>query len=167
MATSLKHVDPTEPLSRFARAYAALSTTGVGRFISRHLCWGLDPILLRLTSGRLASTLVFPTAVLETLGARSGVGRRNAVIYFNDGTDVIIAASNAGATRHPDWYYNLRAHREVAFGGMRMNAVVVDDEAERSRLWALADRVFPAYATYRVSAADAGRSIPLVRLVPW
>ncbi|HEY1829636.1 MAG TPA: nitroreductase/quinone reductase family protein [Acidimicrobiales bacterium] len=120
-----------------------------------------------MTSGRLASTLVFPTAVLETLGARSGVGRRNAVIYFNDGTDVIIAASNAGATRHPDWYYNLRAHREVAFGGMRMNAVVVDDEAERSRLWALADRVFPAYATYRVSAADAGRSIPLVRLVPW
>jgi deazaflavin-dependent oxidoreductase (nitroreductase family) len=138
----------------------------MGRFVSRQLCWGLDPTLLRLSGGRLASTLVFPTAVLETRGARSGVRRRNAVIYFNDGTDIFIAASNAGATRHPDWYFNIRAHHEVTFAGLPMNTVVVEDGAERARLWALADRVFPAYATYRETAADADRSIPLVRLIP-
>jgi deazaflavin-dependent oxidoreductase (nitroreductase family) len=165
LTSTLKHSDPNKPLSRFARAYAASSTTGIGRFVSRHLCWGLDPILLRLTGGRLASTLVFPTAVLETRGARSGVRRRNAVIYFEDGTDIVIAASNAGATRHPDWYYNIRAQSEVTFGGLPMSAVVVDGEVERARLWSLADRVFPAYALYRETAADAGRSIPLVRLI--
>jgi hypothetical protein len=45
-----------------------------------------------------------------------------------------------------------------------MRASVVRDEAERERLWALADRVFTPYATYRRDAAKAGRTIPIVQL---
>jgi len=105
--------------------------------------WKLDPVLLRATRGRLATTLVFPTAVLETTGAKSGARRRNAVIYFHDGDRVTIVASNAGSPRYPSWYHNLRAHPDVVFGGIAMYAAVVDDDTERSRLWRLADRVFP------------------------
>jgi len=54
----------------------------------------------------------------------------------------------------------------VTFGGMPMRAAVVDDEAERDRLWTLADRVFPAFATYRRDAAEKHRSIPLIQLTP-
>jgi deazaflavin-dependent oxidoreductase (nitroreductase family) len=121
---------------------------------------------LRATHGRFATTLVFPTALLETRGARSGARRRNAIIYFHDGDRVTIVASNAGDARHPAWYHNLRAHPDLTFGGIPMRASVVNDEAERQRLWVLADRVFPAFASYRRDAAKVNRRIPIVQLVP-
>lgn len=164
MATKLRYADPTRPPGRFVRAYAAFGATRFARFISRHVNWKLDPFLLRVTRGRLATTLVFPTAVLETQGARSGARRRNATIYFHDGDRVTIAASNAGSSRHPAWYHNLLAHPDVTFGGNPMRATVVNDEAECERLWVLADRVFPAFASYRRDAAKANRRIPIVQL---
>jgi hypothetical protein len=98
---ALRYIDPSRSPGRFARAYAALAATRSARFISRHVNWKLDPLLLGVTRGRLATTLVFPTSVLETKGARSGAIRQNAIIYFHDGERVTIAASNAGAARHP------------------------------------------------------------------
>lgn len=164
MAATLRYVDPTRPPSAFARAYAAVAATRFARFISRHINWKLDPLLLRMTGGRVATTLVFPTALLETQGARSGAIRRNAIIYFNDGDRVTIAASNAGDSTHPGWYYNLRAHPDVTFGGIPMRAAVVTDDAELDRLWGLADQVFPAFANYRHGAAKSNRTIPIVQL---
>jgi deazaflavin-dependent oxidoreductase (nitroreductase family) len=164
--TKIRYVDPSRPPSAIARAYAALATTRVARFVSRHVSWKLDPVLLRMTRGRFATTLVFPTAVLETVGAKSGARRRNAVIYFHDGDRVTIVASNAGSPRHPSWYYNLRANPAVVFAGIPMVATVVDDETERTRLWRLADRIFPAFASYRRDAAKVNRSIPIVQLAP-
>ena len=166
MATQLRYVDPTPRPGTLARAYAALAATRLSRFVSRHLSWKLDPLLLRATRGRVATTLVFPTAVLETTGAKSGARRRNAIIYFHDGDRVTIVASNAGSPRHPSWYHNLRANPDVVFGGIAMHAAVVEDAAERDRLWHLADRVFPAYASYRRDAARVNRKIPIVQLTP-
>ena len=48
--------------------------------------------------------------------------------------------------------------------GGPMRATVVIDEPERERLWVLADRVFPAYASYRRSAAKVNRTIPIIQL---
>jgi len=143
MPRQLKYVDPSRPRSSFTRAYVAFGTGRLGRFISRHVFWKLDPLLLRATRGRLSMALVIRTAVLETRGAKSGAVRRNAVIYFHDGDRVTIVASNAGYARHPAWYHNLRAHPDVTLGGIPMRATVVSDEAARQRLWPLADRVFP------------------------
>jgi deazaflavin-dependent oxidoreductase (nitroreductase family) len=164
MAARLKYVDPNTAAGRFARGYAKLAATRPAKFVSRHVNWKLDPLLLRLTGGRLASTIVFPTALLETSGARSNALRRNAIIYFHDADAVTIVASNAGAARHPSWYYNLLANPNVNFGGVAMRAEVVADEGERDRLWAFADRVFPAFADYRRDAAKVGRVIPIVQL---
>lgn len=166
MPAPLRPVDPTRRPGWVVRAYAALAATRVAKFISRHVNWKIDPLLLRLTGGRIATTLVFPTALLETEGARSGARRRNAIIYFHDGDRVTIVASNAGAPSHPAWFHNLRVHPDVTFGGIPMRATVVDDEAERARLWVLADRVFPAFASYRRDATAAHRTIPIVQLAP-
>ena len=76
-----------------------------------------------------------------------------------------IIASRAGDTRHPAWFHNLRGNPDVTFGGIPMRATVVADEAERQRIWALADRVFPPFASYRERAARVGRTIPIVQLV--
>ena len=119
---------------------------------------------MRATRGRLGFDLMIPTALLETRGAKSGKRRRTVVIYFHDGERVTIIASKLGLPNHPAWFHNLRADPEVTLGGVPMRATVVEDEAERRRLWALADRVFAPYAAYRREAAQANRTIPIVQL---
>lgn len=148
------------------RAYASFAVTRIARMLSRLVAWRLDPVLLRWTGGRLASTLVFRSAVLETRGARSDLTRRHAVIYFHDGHRVIVTASNAGAARHPSWYHNLRANPEVTFAGRPMRAAEVEDAAEKQRLEQLGDRTFPAFARYRAQATAAGRAVPIIELTP-
>jgi deazaflavin-dependent oxidoreductase (nitroreductase family) len=164
MPTTLKHVDPNRPRGWFSRAYGWLVSTRPMLFVSRIIGWKLDPYLLRATGGRLGTGLVLPTAVLETKGAKTGAVRRNAVIYFHDGERVTIVASRAGGPHHPAWYHNLCAHPDVTFGEIPMRATVVRDEAERERLWTLADRVFAPFARYRRQAAKVGRDIPIVQL---
>lgn len=166
MPQRLKVVIPPASPGLARRAYSAFAVTRFARLLSRLVSWKLDPVLLRVTGGRLASTLLFRSAVLETRGARTGRARRNALIYFHDGDRVILTASNAGAAHHPAWYHNLRAHPEVTYGGLPMRAAVVDDPADTRRLQELGDRTFPAFATYRAQAATAGRSVPIIQLSP-
>jgi deazaflavin-dependent oxidoreductase (nitroreductase family) len=161
----LRYVDPTRSRGFFSRAFAAFSATRLGRFLSVKVAWRVDPYLLRATRGRLGLGLVLPTALLETRGAKTGAVRRNGVIYFHDADRVTIIASKAGDRHHPAWFHNLRANPDVTFGGVPMRATVVQDEAERQRLWTLADNVFAPYATYRHQAAKANRTIPIVQLI--
>ena len=162
--TSLKRVERRRPRTWLSRALLALMTTPPALFLTRHISWKLDPLLLRVTGGRLSSALYIRTAVLETRGAKSGELRRNAVIYFHDGDRVTIIPSNAGAARNPAWFHNLVAHRDVTLGALPMWATVVRDEEERRRLWMLADLVFPPFEKFRRKAVAANRSIPIVQL---
>jgi deazaflavin-dependent oxidoreductase (nitroreductase family) len=166
MAARLKHVDPDRRPGAFSRANAAFANTRLGRFLSVHVVWKVDPWLMRVTGGRLGFGVGIPTALLETTGTKSGAARSNAVIYFHDGERVTIVASKIGLPTHPAWFHNLRAHPEVTFGGIPMRAEIITDEAERERIWVLADCVFAPYAVYRREAAEAGRTIPIVQLYP-
>ncbi len=160
------YVDPRKRRGFIYRAYAWLVGTRPFGWLSRKVGWKLDPVLLRLSGGRIGTGLLLPTALLETRGARTGLARRNGVIYFHDGERVTIIASKLGLPQHPAWFHNLRAHPQVTLGGQPFRAEVVTDDGERARLWERADRVFPAYAAYRKRAARAGRTIPIVRLHP-
>jgi deazaflavin-dependent oxidoreductase (nitroreductase family) len=133
---------------------------------ARTVGWPLDRVLLRVSRGRLRSTLTIPSGLLETTGARTGERRRHGVIYVRDGEDVVVAASLFGADHHPAWFHNLVAHPGVRFDGAPMRAQVVEDPAEQARLWSRLDNVLPAFATYREWASTAGRTIPVVRLTP-
>ncbi|HWJ41897.1 MAG TPA: nitroreductase/quinone reductase family protein [Solirubrobacterales bacterium] len=163
---SLRYVDPHRARGPFYRAWAHSVATPFGFWLSRHLAWKIDPHLLRLTGGRIGTGLIIPTVLLETVGARSGRPRRNGVIYFHDGDRVILIASNAGAPRHPAWFFNARANPNVKLNGLPHRAEAVEDEAERARLWELGDRVFPPFASYRERAAQNDRRIPILRLTP-
>jgi hypothetical protein len=79
---------------------------------------------------------------------------------------VTLIASLRGWPKNPAWYYNLRKHPDVVCGGLPFRAEIVENEAERQRLWDLADRVYPPYADFRAEAGKAGRVIPTVQLVP-
>jgi deazaflavin-dependent oxidoreductase (nitroreductase family) len=148
------------------RAVCRFSNTRAGIWLSQNLAWKLDPVLMRLTGGRVRSTGPLASALLETRGARTGSPHRNATLYFHDRDRVIIIASKRGLPEHPSWYHNLVAHPDVTFGGSPFRAAVVEEEDERRRLWDLADQVFPPFAAYRRSAAQAGRTIPIVELRP-
>lgn len=163
---TLRHVDPNTSRGPLYRAWAKLVASPLGLWLSRHVGWKVDPHLLRLTRGRIGTGLVIPTALLETRGARSGQTRRNGVIYFHDGERVTLIASKAGAPEHPSWFYNARANPEVRLNGQPLKAEIVEEEAERARLWELADRVFPPFAGYRKSASRSGRTIPILQLGP-
>jgi deazaflavin-dependent oxidoreductase (nitroreductase family) len=163
---TLRRVDPHARRGGLYRAFARLLGTRAAGWVSRKLVWRLDPYVLRLTRGRFGFGMLLPTALLETRGARTGRPRRNGVIYFHDGDRVTIIASKLGLPEHPSWYHNAVAHPDVRLGGQRFRVRVVEGEAERARLWELADRVFPPYATYRESAGRAGRTIPILSLTP-
>ncbi|HEV3093817.1 MAG TPA: nitroreductase/quinone reductase family protein [Solirubrobacteraceae bacterium] len=167
----IRYVDPYAPRGPLYRAFARLASSRFATWLSKKgiwsaIVWKIDPHLLRLTKGRLGTGLLLPTALLETRGARTGLPRSNAVIYFHDGERVTIFASQAGRPENPSWFYNARTNPDVIFGGEPFRAELVEDEAKRARLWRLADRVFPAFASYRNSAADAGREIPILQLAP-
>jgi deazaflavin-dependent oxidoreductase (nitroreductase family) len=166
MSRHLRYVDPRASRGLLYRAYVRFVGTRAVAWLSRNIGWGLDPRLMRLTGGRVGVGLLLPTALLETRGARTGRVRRNVVIYFHDGARVTIIASKLGAPEHPSWFHNARANPDVLFGGQPFRVEVVDDEVSRARLWELADRVFPPYAAYRANAARAGRTIPILQLVP-
>jgi deazaflavin-dependent oxidoreductase (nitroreductase family) len=161
----LRHVDPYERRGRVYRGVARLSATEAGAWFSVHVAWKLDPWLLRLTKGRLSTAGPLAAALLESRGARTGRPRRNATLYFHDGDKVTIVASKRGWPENPAWYHNLRKHPDVVYGGLPFRAELVEGEAERRRLWELADRVFPQYAEYRAQAAQAGRVIPIFQLI--
>jgi len=161
-----RYVDPLAPHGPSYRAYVRIINTPVMAWISRHIGWKVDPHLMRLTGGRLGMGLLLPTALLETRGARTRKLRRNVVIYFHDGERVTIVASHLGLDHHPSWYHNARANPEVRFGGRPYAVAVIDNPTERARLWTLADQVFPPYADYRDQAGRAGRTIPILQLVP-
>jgi deazaflavin-dependent oxidoreductase (nitroreductase family) len=159
-------VDPHERRGRLYLALARFSATKAGAWLAANISWKVDPALLKLTRGRFSTAWPLRAALLETRGARTGRPRRNATLYFHDGDRVTIIASLRGWPRNPAWFYNLRNDAEVVYGGVPFRAEVVEDEADRERLWDLADRVYPPYAAFREDAGKAGRVIPIVQLVP-
>jgi deazaflavin-dependent oxidoreductase (nitroreductase family) len=162
---TLRHVDPSVRRGAVFRAYARIfGTTRPAMWFSRRVLWRLDPRVQRLTRGRFGLAMGLPTALLETRGARTGEVRRNVVIYFHDGDRVTVVASKFGYPENPAWFHNARANPDVVFAGRPHRAEVVESDAERARLWGLADQVFPPFATYRERAARTGRTIPILQL---
>ncbi|MBV9953571.1 MAG: nitroreductase family deazaflavin-dependent oxidoreductase [Acidimicrobiia bacterium] len=110
MRDPLRQVDGSKPPGVVRRAFSRIALTRGLLFFSRHVSWKLDPVLLSLSRGRIASTGTIPTAVLQTRGARTGELRRNAVIYWRDGDAAVIAASQAGGPNNPSWVLQPARH---------------------------------------------------------
>ncbi|SNY44787.1 nitroreductase/quinone reductase family protein [Paractinoplanes atraurantiacus] len=108
------------------------------------------------------------TLILITVGRKSGADRETPVAYFREpeGT-MLIAASAAGAARHPDWYRNLGAHpgrARVVIAGAE-HAVSAEELTghQRARAWDLITAAAPNFAQYE-DLTD--RLIPVIRLTP-
>jgi deazaflavin-dependent oxidoreductase (nitroreductase family) len=104
--------------------------------------------------------------LLDHVGAKSEARRTSALVYIEDGSNLVVVASKGGYPKHPAWFHNLRAHPdvEVQVGAKRraVRARVATSE-ERARLW---PEVVRAYAPYRTYQQRTDREIPLVILEP-
>jgi deazaflavin-dependent oxidoreductase (nitroreductase family) len=163
-------LDPDFPKGRGYRGLQAFAQTGVGRWVSINIAARIDPLLLRLTGGRMGSFPQAKVLMLTVPGRRTGEPRATPLLYYTEGDDVIVIASSFGREKHPGWYYNLLAHPEVdlrvgARGG-RYRAAEVTDEPERRRLYDRAHALYSGYAGYEDRAGAAGRRIPVLRLSP-
>lgn len=134
------------------------------------LSWAVHRALSAATGGRLGTARPtggrVGTLFLVTTGWRSGQPRRNGVYYVEDGVNLVVVASNAGAAADPAWWRNLQAQplAEVHLGSQRqrVRARLATPE-ERARLWR---RLVAAHRSYADYAAAVEREIPVVILEP-
>lgn len=104
--------------------------------------------------------------ILHTTGRKTGVTRKNPLIYGRAGDDYLIVASKGGAPSHPAWYLNLVANPNAT---IQVWADVIPVTArtatpeEKARLWPTMTAQWPDYDGYQQKTS---REIPLVILSP-
>lgn len=119
--------------------------------------WVADQVkLYEGSSGTAGLTLRdtgLPVIIVTNRGHKTGAIRKTPLMRVADGRNYVLVASQGGAPKHPQWYYNLKADPEVEIRdktevrAMRVREVV--DPAERARLWKIATAAFPAYQEYQ------------------
>jgi deazaflavin-dependent oxidoreductase (nitroreductase family) len=162
-------IPPADPANQKSPIVRRLMQAGVskpGTWYVKNVSPRIDPILARATKGRVSSIPVLPILLLHHVGAKSGQARVTPLVYFTQGDEVVVMASNYGGKKHPAWFHNVKANPEVTLQSRgregRYRARVPEGE-ERERLWELAKRHSIAYSRYE-SITD--RTIPVVMLSP-
>lgn len=122
--------------------------------------------LVRVSGGRLGRRFPGGAQVvwITTLGRRSGQWRRTALLGARDGSDWIIAGSNAGQEQVPAWVHNIRANDRgrIEVDGVESDAVFTELQGdERSSAYARLVGTWRAFAMYE---RNAQRVIPVFRV---
>ena len=152
------------------RGLRRLCATAPGSWLFARILHRIDRPVYQLTRGRhtIASLLTgLPVVMLTTTGARSGVPRTVPVLGLPTPEGLVVIASNWGQTRHPAWYYNLRADPRatvVVNGATRGVRAVVATEDRRARIWQEGLKVYPGWSHYERRAAH--RDIAVYVLEP-
>ena len=123
--------------------------------------------LYRASGGKIAGRIGrLNVLLLTTTGRTSGRFRTVPLLYTAAKGSYAVVASMGGATRHPDWCLNLRAHQSamVEIGRDRLEVRAREAEGEeRERLWRAMVDGYPGYERYQHKTA---RRIPVVVLKP-
>ena len=130
--------------------------------------WALHRALFHVTGGRVGTERArdgrLGTLFVTTTSRKTGEARRNPLFYLEDGPNLAVAASNAGAAVEPGWWRNLQAdpRATVDLDGKRFPVLArraTGDEADR--LWPQFIAANSNFVTYR---QQADRDIALVVL---
>jgi len=142
-------------------------------YIPSTIDWVAEQIAEYEASGGTRATTLrdtgIPIIVVTMRGQRSGAVRKIALMRVEHEGCYALVASRGGAPTHPDWYYNLLADPSVSIqDGATPQAFTVREVngAERDLWWQRSVDVFETYDDYRVSAREAGRTIPVLIAEP-
>ena len=110
-----------------------------------------------------------PITLVHHRGAKSGRDYVSPLMYLADDVDIAtiyVFASKAGASTHPDWYYNLKsaglAWVEVGTDTYQVTVSELADE-ERDRAYEKQARRYPGFAQYAKKTTGI-RTIPVLAL---
>jgi deazaflavin-dependent oxidoreductase (nitroreductase family) len=126
----------------------------------------VDKLVSKLSRGRFTMTsLIVPTLLLTTTGAKTGRARTIPLATMPDGDDVFyVVGSNFGTEKHPAWSGNLirTPSASVVYSGrtLQVEARLLSDD-EKAAVWPRLTKVWPTYDTY---VAKAGRDLRVFRL---
>jgi deazaflavin-dependent oxidoreductase (nitroreductase family) len=151
------------------RLLQRIPSTAAGAWLFSRTLHHLDPLLLRLSNGRISIPQVLaglPTIELTTIGAKSGKERTVPVLGLPDNEKWVVFATNWGGQRHPAWYHNLQKNPEVevSYRGEISTYMARDaDPEERPRYWERAKDMYVGFEAYQ---RRTDREIPIVVLSP-
>jgi deazaflavin-dependent oxidoreductase (nitroreductase family) len=119
------------------------------------------------TNGAIGGRIVnCPVLLLTTKGRKTNKQRTVPLLYLADGDNVVLVASNGGATKHPTWWLNLQSNPEaqIQVRGIKQRVRAERGSAEeKQRLWPLLTAMYPGYKRYQEITS---RDIPVVILRP-
>ncbi|GGZ84284.1 nitroreductase family deazaflavin-dependent oxidoreductase [Streptomyces echinoruber] len=132
--------------------------------------WVREQVELYERSGGTEGTTLrdtgLPVVLLTTRGARSGKLRKTPLMRVEHEGRYAVVASQGGAPRHPQWYFNLKAdpRAKVRDGPVKRDVVAREVTGEeRAAWWERAVAAFPPYAEYQERTS---RRIPVFVLEP-
>lgn len=108
-----------------------------------------------------------PVIVLTTVGAKSGMLRKTALMRVEHDGEYAVVASLGGAPKNPVWYYNIvkEPHVELQDGAVKKDYRAREISGdERALWWERAVAAYPPYADYQ---QKTDREIPLFVLEPF
>ena len=126
----------------------------------------LDRAAYRRTGHTLLTPRALPTVLLTTTGRRSGRPRSVPVFGVFDEGRLMVAGTNWGKRREPNWALNLAANplARVQMGETsRQYRARPATDREREQLWPKLEEIWPAYRTYR---RRSGREVSVFVLEP-
>jgi deazaflavin-dependent oxidoreductase (nitroreductase family) len=107
-----------------------------------------------------------PTLLLTTIGRKSGEKRTVALVFLQNGEEMVIVASLAGYDQNPAWYLNVSNNPKcwVQLDRRKMTAVARDaTERERAELWPKLTALLPLWELFQ---KQTNRPFPIVILAP-
>jgi F420H(2)-dependent quinone reductase len=93
-----------------------------------------------------------PVIVLTTVGAKTGLLRKTALMRVEHDGQYAVIGSLGGAPKHPVWVHNIRKqpHVELQDGPEKHDYTAVEAEGElRDQWWERAVAAYPPYADYQ------------------
>jgi deazaflavin-dependent oxidoreductase (nitroreductase family) len=164
---SIPKFDPAQKKSSVQRAMESAVATPAGTWFFKHVVSHIEPAMIRMSGGRLQFG-AGPRVNLTVNGRKSGQPRTTTLLYFTEGDDVILMASNFGGEGHPAWYLNLAAAGECELewrGGKGRYLAREAEEPQRSELYERAKILYSGYGNY-AAKTEGIRKIPVMILTP-
>lgn len=130
------------------------------KLITRTNVW-----LLQASKGRLGNSFLGrPVLLLTTIGRKTGQPRTQPLFFVEDGSRLLLVASNGGSPDDPVWVLNAKADPRVTVSRNGVSQPMrfrIADAEEKARLWPQMTEIFP----YWQEVADRShRDFPVVIL---
>jgi deazaflavin-dependent oxidoreductase (nitroreductase family) len=102
-----------------------------------------------------------PVVVLTSVGAKTGLLRKTALMRVEHGGEYAVVASLGGAPKHPVWYFNLKKnpHVELQDGPEKHDYLARELSGDEKAIWW--ERAVAAYPPYADYQKKTDRQIPV------